>query len=52
MLANVFPIRFLYPGGSEERACTLPLEFLLGQVTGNAARNGSSPRPLCTRGGL
>lgn len=52
MLANVFPIGVLYPGRSEEETCILPLEFLLRQVTGNAARNRSSPKPLCTGGGL
>ena len=52
MLANVFPVGVLYPGRSEEETCTLPLEFLLGQVTGSAARNGSFPKPLCTGGGL
>lgn len=35
-----FPIRAFYPGRDEEET----LEFLLGQVTGNTARNGSSPK--------
>lgn len=35
-----FPIGAFYPGRSEEET----LEFLLGQVTGNTARNGSSPK--------
>ena len=52
MLASVFPVGVLYCGRREEETCTLPLEFLLGQVTGNAARNRSSPEPLCAGGAL
>jgi len=37
--------------GARERP-RLPLGFLLEQVTGNAARSGSSLKPLCTGGGL
>lgn len=44
MLGNVFPIGVLYPGRSEEETSTLPLQFLLGQVTGNAAGNRSSTK--------
>lgn len=45
MLASVFPAGVCYRGRREEETGTLPLEFLLGQVTGNAARNWSSPEP-------